>query len=303
MKGPTGAVCVGHDTGSVSVDTLATGSDWTGPNRPVGWRPAQSSSCGSARSSARTAASQKPRKPSPSLAAMKSRKPVGSGDGAELPGGPDVPGPLAPLFEGHRPLVDGPGRSPEDEHAVAGQQGVGRRPHLGHGPTGAGRVVDRARRTRSPGPDPHRREPSSGPSPAGSRPCRPTPCRREGGCARPTPRRGAACASPGGAGCPSGTGQSPSTTRPSRSMRRTWAGRSSAQVRSHGIAQQRPVAQVDGDVAGQMVVVALPPQGPGQQHQFLPRRQVGDELVGRGGEVHGRLPSHGAGRRRASGWR
>ena len=71
---------------------------------------------------------------------MKSRKPVGSGDGAGAAGGPDVPGPLAPLFEGHRPLVDGPGRPAEDEDAVAGQQGVGGRPHL---LTARGRWPDR----------------------------------------------------------------------------------------------------------------------------------------------------------------
>ena len=41
-------------------------------------------------------------------------------------------------------------------------------------------------------------------------------------------------------GIPRGTGQSPSTTRPARSMRSTWDGRSSAHVSSHGLHSSVP---------------------------------------------------------------
>ena len=68
---------------------------------------------------------------------------------------------------------------------------------------------------------------------------------------------------------PSGTGQSPSTTLPSRSMRMTCAGRSSSQVSSHGLHSNVPSPRLHGDVAGQVVVVALAPQRAGQQHQLL----------------------------------
>ncbi len=45
-------------------------------------------------------------------------------------------------------------------------------------------------------------------------------------------------------------------------------------------AQQRSVGLPDGDVPGEMVVVALPPEGPGEQHQFLPRPEPGQQRAG-----------------------
>ena len=81
-------------------------------------------------------------------------------------------------------------------------------------------------------------------------------------------------------GIPSGTGQSPSTTLPSRSMRMTWDGRSSAQVSSHGLHSSVPSPRLTVMWPGQVVVVALPPQGAGQDHELLARREVGDQLLG-----------------------
>ena len=48
------------------------------------------------------------------------------------------------------------------------------------------------------------------------------------------------------------------------------------------VAQQRAVAEVGGDVAGEVVVVPLAPQGPGQQGQFLAGGQLRHQPV-RGG--------------------
>ena len=78
---------------------------------------------------------------------------------------------------------------------------------------------------------------------------------------------------------PSGTGQSPSTTLPSRSIRMTWDGRSSAQVSSQGLHKQRSVTEVDGDVAREVVAVSLAPQRACEYDQLLCRRQVRDQLV------------------------
>ena len=63
------------------------------------------------------------------------------------------------------------------------------------------------------------------------------------------------------------------------------------------VAQQRAVAEVGGDVAGEVVVVALAPQGTGQQGQFLAGGQLRHQPVGVGRErVHGSTSS-------GSGWR
>ena len=96
-------------------------------------------------------------------------------------------------------------------------------------------------------------------------------------------------------GIPSGTGQSPSTTRPSRSMRNTCGRAQFRPGQQPRVAQQRAVAQVDGDVPGQVVVVPLPPQGAGEHHELLARRQVGDELLG-GRREHASAPLRAAGR-------
>ena len=70
---------------------------------------------------------------------------------------------------------------------------------------------------------------------------------------------------------PSGTGQSPSTTvafqvDPDDVVRAELVPGDQPRI-----AQQRPVADVAGDVAGQMIVVPLVPQAAGQEHQLLPR--------------------------------
>ena len=68
---------------------------------------------------------------------------------------------------------------------------------------------------------------------------------------------------------PSGTGQSPSTHAAvevdAQHLRRPQLG-PGEQPR---VAQQRAVAEVHRDVAGQVVVVALPPQGAGQDDELL----------------------------------
>jgi len=209
---------------------------------PLGELSAQSSRCGSARSSARTAASQKPMKPSPSLAAMKSRNVFGSGDVAALRP-PHMPGPLAALFEGHRPLVHGPCRSAQDEAPCPAKERIGRRPHLLDGAPGAGRVVDRAlvlvHEASSPPPRAELWSMTGVPLP-----CRPTPSRKRGGCAPPRRCRSAACASPGAA---DPERYRPVTLAPGRRDRSAAPARvvSSAQVISHWVAQQGAVAQGD----------------------------------------------------------
>ncbi len=55
------------------------------------------------------------------------------------------------------------------------------------------------------------------------------------------------------------------------------------------VAQERPVRLTVGDVPGQMVVVALAPQGAGQKDDLLARRELGQQRVGGGGERH---PGH-----------
>ena len=54
-----------------------------------------------------------------------------------------------------------------------------------------------------------------------------------------------------------------------------------------GVAEQGAVALVDRDVAGQVVVVALPPQGPGEQHHLGADVQLGQQPVGGRFEIHG----------------
>ncbi len=78
---------------------------------------------------------------------------------------------------------------------------------------------------------------------------------------------------------PSGAGHSPSRTFPSMSMRMTCSTRNSLHRRYHGIAEERAIRLAVGDVAGDVVVVTLAPQGTGQQHQFLPGAEVGDQLL------------------------
>ncbi len=59
--------------------------------------------------------------------------------------------------------------------------------------------------------------------------------------------------------------------------------------------KQRPVGLAVGDVPGQVVVVALAPQGAGQQHELLARRQVGQQrpAVGRERAAGGHGARHG----------
>ena len=77
----------------------------------------------------------------------------------------------------------------------------------------------------------------------------------------------------------------------------TSVARNSAQVKSHGLHKRVPSPQPDRDVPGQVIVVALAPQGSGQEDQLLFQGEIGKELVGGGYEVgHGRHVS-------GSGWR
>ena len=57
------------------------------------------------------------------------------------------------------------------------------------------------------------------------------------------------------------------------------------------VAQEGAVRLPVGDVPGQVVVVALPPQGPGQQDELLPGREYGEQPIPRGGE---RRVGHGS---------
>ncbi len=63
------------------------------------------------------------------------------------------------------------------------------------------------------------------------------------------------------------------------------------------VAQERAVAQVHGDVPGQVVVVALAPECARQHDELLAWRQVGDEFLGRRRE-HGATPFSSTGERR-----
>src|SRR5271163_4168134 len=56
------------------------------------------------------------------------------------------------------------------------------------------------------------------------------------------------------------------------------------------VAQEGPVGLAVGDVTGQMVVVTLPPQGAGQENEFLAGREVGEKSVRSGTERE----SHGS---------
>ena len=103
-------------------------------------------------------------------------------------------------------------------------------------------------------------------------------------------------------GIPSGTGQSPSTTRPVEVDAQHLGRAQLGPGQQPRVAQQRAVAQVDGDVPGQVVVVALPPQGAGEHDELLARRQVGDQLLG-GRREHASAPLSAAGRGPGSGWR
>src|ERR1700722_11238671 len=63
------------------------------------------------------------------------------------------------------------------------------------------------------------------------------------------------------------------------------------------VAQEGSVAEPDGDVPGQVIVIAFAPQGSSQEDQLLFQREIGKELVGSWYEVgHGRHVS-------GSGWR
>src|SRR5262249_25647998 len=52
------------------------------------------------------------------------------------------------------------------------------------------------------------------------------------------------------------------------------------------VAEQRAVAEVDRDVSGEVVVVALAPQRARQQHELLARCEVGQQLLGSRAERH-----------------
>ena len=67
------------------------------------------------------------------------------------------------------------------------------------------------------------------------------------------------------------------------------------------VAEQGAVAEVGRDVAGQVVVVPLAPQGPGQQGQFLAGSELGHQAPGRRGErIH---PQDSGSTRSGRGWR
>jgi hypothetical protein len=73
------------------------------------------------------------------------------------------------------------------------------------------------------------------------------------------------------------------------------------------VAQQRAVAQVVRDVPGEVVVVALPPQGAREQDDLLLGREIRQQLVGGGSEGVHRILFHAgssSGRTTSgSGWR
>ena len=75
-------------------------------------------------------------------------------------------------------------------------------------------------------------------------------------------------------------------------MRMTSDGRNSAQLSSHGLHSSVPSPEVDRDVTGQVVVVALAPEGAGQNRELLRGLQIGEQLVG-GGESIGYSSSRG----------
>ena len=179
-------------------------------------------------------------KPSPSLCATRSMKACGTRGDPGAAGRPGVPGVLAALLQRHRPLVHGAGRAAEHEDAVPGQQRHGRVAHLLHRRPRARGVVDRALVLVD---DDQRAAPERGALVEDRRQLaqvRPHRAEERMVVHGPARRPGAACAARGAAGSRAGPASRPSTTRPSRSMRSTWEGRSSAQVSSHGLHSSVP---------------------------------------------------------------
>ena len=107
---------------------------------PRGDSGPQSSRSGSAASSARTAASQKPRKPSPSLRATRSMNACGTREALASGGARTrrAGGAAQRTSAGARH-----GPSPQDEDAMPGEEGHGGVAHLLHDAPGAPRVVHR----------------------------------------------------------------------------------------------------------------------------------------------------------------
>jgi hypothetical protein len=62
-------------------------------------------------------------------------------------------------------------------------------------------------------------------------------------------------------------------------------------VQQPRVAPEGAVASADRDVTGEMIVVALTPQGPGQQRQLLSRGELRHQAVGGRRECHGQLPT------------
>ncbi len=196
------------------------------------------------------------------------------------PAGARVPGVLAALLEGHGALVHRPGRAAQHEHAVPCQQRHRGVAHLLHRTPGAAGVVDRtlvlvdqregaATQRRALVQD-RRHLRNVGPDGAEERVVVHRPCHVVAHLVQLEVERDAERDRPV-------TFDHAAVEVDAQHL----GGPQLAPRQEPRVAQQRAVAQVDGDVAGQVVVVALAPQRAGQDDQLLARREVRHELVRR----------------------